>query len=223
MERFILLIVIGFVYWIFQLVSQNKAKGRVDAGPRRPAGPPRDRRIQSEIDDFLNEIGGGRKIEKARDDDIFIEIAPEKERTGTRQPRRPGRSIQRKRSPQPQPVTEPPPADPPVHQRPGSGISERKSPGSTGLGRGVRKHVSEHMREGMVAEHVQEHLAHDVNKSVRQHLGTSFQDQKTQQQVDQSPTTAHAIVKLLYEPSGMRQAIFLSEILSRPKGLRKSS
>ena len=223
MDNFIpiLFVVIAFASWIFNLLSQNKAKGRVDAGPKQPVGPPRDRRIQSEIDVFLKEIGGGRKIENAQDDEIFIEIVPEEERAGRQRPRR---SIQqRQRSPQPQPVTETPQAEPSIHQLPGSDIAERKGPGSSGLGRNVRKHVSEHMREGMVAEHVQEHLAHDVNKSVRQHLGTSGRDQKTQQQVDHSPKKSHAIVRLLHDPSGMRQAILLSEILSPPKGLRRPS
>ena len=223
MDKFILFLVISFAVWIFNLISQNKAKGRVDAGPRRPAGPPRDRRVQNEIDVFLKEIGGGRKIEIAQDDDIFIEIVPEEERIGTQRQRRLGRTFPQQRSLQPQPVTEMPEAQPPVHQRPGSGIAERKGPGSTNLGSDVRQHVSEHMRDGMVAEHVQQHLAHNVNQSVTQHLGTSRRDSKTQQRVDPLPPSPLAIAKLLHNPSGMRQAILLSEILSRPKGLRRSS
>ncbi len=223
MEKLILILVISFAIWIFNLINQSKAKGRVDAGPKRPVGPPRDRRVQNEIDVFLKDIGGGRKIENAQDDDIFIEIVPDEERAVTQQQRRVGRSIQRQRSLQPKPVAETPQAQPPIHQRPGSGIDEREGPGSTDLGGGVRQHVSEHMRDGMVAEHVQQHLTHDVNEGVTQHLGISRRDLKTQQRVEQSPPKVHPIVKLLHNPSGMRQAILLSEVLSPPKGLRRSS
>ena len=223
MDKIILFIVISFAIWIFNLLSQKKAKGQVDAGPKRPVGPPRDKRVQNEIDVFLKEIGGGRKIQDAQDDEIFIEIVPDEERIAAQQRRRVGRTFPQHRSLQPQPVTETPEAQPPVHQRPGSGIAERKGPGSTDLGRDVSQHVSEHMREGMVEEHVQQHLDHDVNESVTQHLGTRFQTPETQRRVDRLPQRTHAIVELLHNPTGLQQAILLSEVLSPPKGLRRST
>jgi hypothetical protein len=223
MDKLILILVISFAVWIFNLLNQNKAKGRVDAGPGRPAGPPRDRRVQNEIDDFLKEIGGGRKIENARDDDIFIEIVPDDERADAQKQRRVRRALSQQRSLQPQPVPETPAAQPPVHKQLGSGIAERKGPGLTGLGGGVSQHVSEHMRTGMVVEHVQQHLGHDFNQIVKEHLGTSSRDLKTPLRVDSLLDITHEIVKLLHNPSGMRQAILLSEVLSPPKGLRRSS
>ena len=142
MDKLILFLVISFVIWIFNLINQNKAKGRVDAGPKRPVGPPRDRRIQNEIDIFLKDIGAGRKIEDAQDDEIFIEIVPDEERIAAQQ-QRVGRTFPQHRSLQPQPVTETPEAQAPIRQRPGSGIAEREGPGSIGLGGGVSQHVSE--------------------------------------------------------------------------------
>ena len=79
------------------------------------------------------------------------------------------------------------------------------------------------MRRGRIAQGVEEHLSHDVDKSVMQHLGTfggrePRQAAKPRQDMLAGPS---AIVELLKSRHGIRQAVILSEILSRPKTRRR--
>ena len=181
----------------------QKAKAQ-DVG--QPVAPRRDRSLQGEIDRFLQEVSG-KSTERAQAEPIeIVEIEPSAAR----------------RDPDSQSAGSSRSSAAPPHRSPGSGIAERKLPGSTNLGSSVREHVSQHMQSGRVAHLVEEHLSHDVDKSVMQHLGT-FGDRKLRQAKPRQDVSGGpgAIVNLLKSRHGIRQAVILSEILSRPKTRRR--
>ena len=67
-------------------------------------------------------------------------------------------------------------------------------------------------------------LGHGVEQSVASHMGPSVGDSRgADVSFDSSDWTAENLVGLLTRPDGMRQAVLVHEILSRPKGRRGRS
>ena len=67
-------------------------------------------------------------------------------------------------------------------------------------------------------------LGHGVEQSVSSHMGPSVGDGRgSDVSFDSSDWTAENLVGLLTRPDGMRQAVLVHEILSRPKGRRGRS
>jgi hypothetical protein len=136
---------------------------------------------------------------------------------------------------QPQRATKPATPDQPVRRladtsRPAIAPAARppEPPRSTTLGAGVGQHVAQHLTGGAeIAAHVQ-HLGADVaqaDERLAAHLQAKFthqvgnlQHQETGQQrkVVRSPA-AQALVDLLRQPGGARQAVIASEIFRRPE------
>jgi hypothetical protein len=84
---------------------------------------------------------------------------------------------------------------------------------TSALGQGVRSHVHEHMEPNRIGAAVE----HDIDSAVRTDLGpTAASDAVTR------AGNIHPLAKALRDPQGVRQAILLNEILSRPKSLRRS-
>lgn len=211
MNNLIIFLVIAFISWIINLVSKNNDEAKAGGGRAPRPEPPRDGRLQNEIDIFLQEVSGQKKGNARVEEDIPMEIVEVEEtpprRRNVRQqpPRRPSRRQEARETSASE------------HNRPGPGVAERQKPGSANLGGGVRQHVSEHLSSGDVESHVEEHLAHDVDQSVQQHLGQF----SVGESVDLGAPGTHPLVSLLRSPSGMRQAILMGEILSPPKSQRK--
>jgi hypothetical protein len=71
---------------------------------------------------------------------------------------------------------------------------------------------------------VEEDLGHGVERSVASHMGSVFDtDVESSAEIWEdggSGVTAEALVGLLSRPEGIRQAVVVQEILSRPKGRR---
>jgi len=93
-------------------------------------------------------------------------------------------------------------------------------------GSGVGAHV-----ESFIGQHVQSHIGkqisdavrNDISDQVRSHLG----DDKNQQAAPAAATThgsaaAGDLLAALRSPQGVRQAILISEVLGKPKALRRS-
>jgi hypothetical protein len=199
----IVVIVIAFVSWISNLISgKNKAQG--GQARRQPRNP----ELASEIDAFLEEVGGGRQDEQAA-----IELVSDEElhdRRGAAQRRRARNEQARRQAAQEQ-----------DHARqPGSGIAGRVGPGSGDLGSNITSHVAEYMEEDHVDGHVAEHLTHSVNEGVGEHLGQFSGGSAAREDAiearDRTPDE-HPIAALLRSPQGVRQAVILTEIFSRPK------
>ena len=92
------------------------------------------------------------------------------------------------------------------------------------IGSGVREHV-----DSYIGDHVKSHMGRDVDahvkkeidERVKSHLGSQSSQavEMTGQPVNEY--AASDLLKALKSPEGVRQAILVSEILSRPKALRR--
>lgn len=93
-------------------------------------------------------------------------------------------------------------------------------------GSGVGSHV-----DSFIGDHVKSHIGHqikesvknDVSDQVRNHLGERSNTDATAAAATAHGSVAAAdILAALRNPAGVRQAILMSEILSKPKALRRS-
>jgi hypothetical protein len=205
-------IVMMFVGWIMNLVNNNKNRPAPAARRRgrRPAQAGGDQ-LQSEIDSFLQEVGGGRRqVEAEEFDDLTIELVPEDEQV--RRPRR-------RRRPQSQP---PKRRSQPVEQVQ-TPLSERHLESTVetdDLGAGLREHLQ------VFKQH--DHIADGVVKDLGRRSGGGASERKTARRPDVGPKTVRGtaasmsdgIIKILRDPATVRQAILISEILSPPKSRR---
>ncbi len=202
---FVIVVVVMILSWIMKVIGGVKQAAPPAPG-RRPQ-PPRGRGggLQREIDRFLREVGGGRK----RSEEVAIEIVPEQERQRPRQ--------------KPRPKNRPLAAQPhenDQHVIPGTNIAQRESIVSKNLGTGLREHLREYMDD-----RVEEHLPHNVEASIAEHLGKftgGAAEQGALGTTHRSSAAARKIVSLLRDPGGIRQAILINEILSRPSTRRHS-
>ena len=198
----IVVIVFAFISWISNLISRKQQGQRGQAGGRPPQ--PRNRELASEIDSFLEEVTGNRPTERAT-----IELVSDEElqqRRGTTRQRR-ARSERFEKKPQ--------------HlERPGSNIAQRKGPGSGNLGSNLTSHLADYMAEDHVDDHVEEHLTHAVDQNVSEHLGSFSGGSSARSEAIESrgrTPDEHPIAAILRSPDGVRQAVILTEILSRPQ------
>ncbi len=202
------IIIIGFLSWLMQTITGQNKRAGAGGRPRQPPRP-RDGRLQSEIDVFLQEVSG----KKPQPDEVEIEIVPEPER-------RPRRVVKQKRPKRPQQARRSEKQREKPRSRPGSKIAQRKGPGSEHFGEEVSDHAEQ--LGGDVRSHVQQHMGDRVGESVETHLGSR---RPAPEVVDlhlpgTSLALAQEMITLLRDPAGVRQAIILNEILSPPKGLR---
>lgn len=109
---------------------------------------------------------------------------------------------------------------------PKKGSANASPGGPKTFGSGVGAHV-----ESFIGQHVQSHIGkqisdavrNDISDQVRSHLG----DDKNQQAAPTAATThgsaaAGDLLAALRSPQGVRQAILISEVLGKPKALRRS-
>jgi len=211
---FLLFVAFAFLSWLINAVGAKNKKNQPNRARRQPQRPPRgrDKQLQNEIDQFLAQVKGRAAGEKPLD---VVEIRE-------RKPRR------RPVSKQPPPL----PEKPARKQKPGNRLSKQHLRDSEKeLGSSVRKHLAAHMEPDNVDLQVENYLAHDVQASVSEHLGRfAAEESKTTATRLETTTgvtspavgvTPAAMLQLLQSPQGIRQAILLSEILQRPRALRR--
>lgn len=218
----VIFVIIAIIGAIMNWIGGAKKPPGQPAVPNRPRRPPRprDRRLQNEIDNFLQEITG-KKVQQEEAVEV-VDIEPPPPRRVARRPAgrpQPAANLQ-KTPPRPEPAQ--------PHQKPGTGIASRKGPGSKDLGAGVKKHLAEHMQAGRVTSHVEQYLDHEIDAGVAAHLGAFSAEQSKQGKTLASVSVravplAVSVVGLLRDPVGVRQAIIASEILSPPKCRRGQS
>src|SRR5690606_36511488 len=157
----VIFLLISFIGWIINMINAQNPPPAPNRGPqRRPRA--RDRKVQNEIEQFLQEAMGnkGARAEVPDDEIEVVEAAPQRRAPTPRRPaQRPAQTPQR-------PLVEQSPQERP---RPAGGATSQPFTPST-LGSSVASHVKDHMRERVTQETTQ-HLPHAVNQNVAQHLG----------------------------------------------------
>lgn len=96
--------------------------------------------------------------------------------------------------------------------------------------RNVGSGVSEHV-DSFIGDHVRSHMGRDVDnfvkrdidERVKSHLGSQSSKPVEMSASDTGSVAAEGILSVLKTPAGVRHAILVNEILSRPKSLRKNS
>jgi len=190
----LIIFTISVLSWIVNLVQGNQQ----NQAPR-PKNRPRDP-VQSELEKFLQEVVGGK-------------AQPERKRPPQPLPQqKPSRAANEKKggkakSPQSRPArTET------AMQRPGERAAASHLQTST-LGQGIRSHVLEHLDSNRIGATAQQDLASTARGDLRPDATSDALSRAG---------NIHPLAKALRDPQGVRQAILLNEILSRPKSLRRN-
>lgn len=227
-------VIISFIGWLSNLVAGQQK-------PQRPANAPRprrpqDKRIRDEIDAFLQEAAGQQKrppprpAPPRREEVLAVDEPPQRAPAPRPQPprRQPVRPPQPPR-PAPEPAAAASPSPPPGATRrvPGQELAQRHI-GPTAVGSEVQQHVRQHMAE-RVATIAQQDVRPTVPQSVFQHLGSVPGQQLTgptqgavsPSAVARDATPAAELIALIQRKKGLQQAFLLTEILQRPKSLRR--
>ena len=186
---------VSVLSWFVNLVQGDKPKGAP-----RPKNRPRDP-VQSELEKFLQEVVGGKgQPEKKRPTPPPV---PQQKQPRAANEKKGGKSKSQQQRPA---KTET------ASQRPGERAAASHLQMSA-LGQGVRSHLHDHMEPNRIGAAVQQ----DIDAAVRKDLGpTAASDAIVR------AGNIHPLAKALRDPQGVRQAILLNEILSRPKSLRRS-
>ena len=194
--------IIGLIIFTVSVLSWfvNIIQGNQQNRAPRPKDRPRDP-AQSELEKFLQEVVGNKG-------------QPEKRRPATPPvpQQKQSRAANDKRGGKAKPQQQRPVKTESASQRPGERAAASHLQTSA-LGQGVRSHLHDHMEPNRIGAAVQQ----DIDSAVRQDLGSDA----TSDAVTRAGNI-HPLAKALRDPQGVRQAILLNEILSRPKSLRRS-
>lgn len=208
----IVFVVIAFLSWVSNLLSNSSnppARPAENPRPARPAQPaqvarPRDDRLQDEIDIFLREVGG-KKAEKTADVEA-VEIVEFEDAV----PPRTDYDPDAKRLPR-------------TRKAHVSTIAGRSLAGPEEVGGGIKARIAEHKQDRLG---VNLPLGHGIEASVNEHLG-HFTGQSLTSSVESSVAETNVgspitqrVITLLNDPEGVRQAILVSEILAPPLARR---
>lgn len=199
MEKLIIfLIFIGFSA-IRGMIKTANEKAERERLLQKPADPDRKQRVQSEIESFLAEVRGENPQQ----------AEAQSQRTAERQERRRRKAEAKRRQEEEQKKQQ---TRRPVSLR-SAGQEESRLTSS------VTSHVSQYM-----APHLGSLTASAQQSSLKQHVSGGEADMPST--VLASPaaaTPARAVVALLKDPVGVRNAILVNEILSRPRTLRRQA
>jgi hypothetical protein len=152
--------------------------------------------VQAEIDRFLQQVRGG--VGQAAENAVERPVEPAEQLVA-----------------QPEPQT--------ARSAESHGLSKRHVIGDRHIDTDVDDHVVEHLPKGRLADLVEEDLGNGFERSLSSRIGTAFDTGVESAEIWEeggSGLTAEALVGLLTRPEGVRQAVVLQEILSRPKGRR---
>lgn len=193
-----IVLIISVISWIVNLIQGNTPKGK-------PVKRPRPQQIE-ELEQFLQ----------------ATVAAPEREREKKRPaPNRQNRPAGEKRSNKPkQSQSQRPNAQRPASQqrpaqldRPGTRLAQSHL-SQTAMGQGGRSNIGPQAVDDSVKKDVDLAVQRDINDAVSRDIGVDGTLSVTQVQA------VHPLIQALRNPQGVRQAILLNEVLSRPKSLR---
>ncbi len=106
--------------------------------------------------------------------------------------------------------------------KPASKSTPAAAPRGSGVGSHVDSYISQHVKSH-IGQQIGDAVKNDISDQVRSHLG----DDKNKPTAPGAATThgsaaAGDLLSALRSPQGVRQAIIISEVLGRPKSLRRS-
>ena len=194
--------IFGLIVFTISVLSWfvNLVKGDRQNQAPRPKNRPRDP-VQGELEKFLQEVVGNKgQPEKKRPTPPPV---PQQKQPRAANDKKGGKAKQQQQRPAKTETT---------LQRPGERAAASHLQTSA-LGQGVRSHLRDHMEPNRIGAAVQQ----DIDSAVRKDLGSDA----TSDAVHRAGNI-HPLAKALRDPQGVRQAILLNEILSRPKSLRRS-
>jgi hypothetical protein len=203
--------IIVFIAVVSGIVSSIKESMAAKAKPRNVPKAGQSSRAQSEIAAFLGASPAPTQQQRPQAQQRPPQQRPVKQQTGPQQQTASQRQPkQRKPQRTPGTVAPSPPADRTRVERP---------PGSA-----VREHV-----ESYIGAHVKAHMGRDVDafvkkdidERVKSHLGSQSSQAVEMAAPSVGDQAATDLLKALKSPEGVRQAILVSEILSRPRALRR--
>lgn len=191
--------IIGLIIFTVSVLSWlvNIVQGNQQNQAPRPKNRPRDP-AQNELEQFLQEVVGNQG-------------QPEKKRPAPPVPQqKQPRATNDKKGGKAKPQQQRPAKAESATQRPGERAAASHLQTSA-LGQGVRSHLHDHMEPNRIGAAVQQ----DIDSAVRKDLGSDA----TSDSIHRAGNI-HPLARALRDPQGVRQAILLNEILSRPKSLR---
>ncbi|MFO1005363.1 MAG: hypothetical protein U0929_05340 [Planctomycetaceae bacterium] len=207
---------ISLFAWISNVLKKNQEEQiRRNASQKRP----KDQKVRREIEEFLQQQRTGRPSNRSNEviETDFVEVVDES--PNRRRPTpvvQPTKTPKANRKPAPQKSRAPTPSKtpPPQPQRSPVGNLSRAP-----LGADLREHVSQVMAERVKAQADRDlpHLASSVAEQVREDLGEFSVSKKA----TAPRSTAIPLIQMLSNPQTARQAVLMSEIMGRPKALRK--
>lgn len=205
----ILIFIVLRVVFSISKANENAQKKK----PRVQADPGRKQRVQSEIEAFLSEVSGNKQPSEQDDAELARRRqkqqrrkAEAKRRQQEEQQRRQAHGEKRRREQQ-------------------ASTSKSRHKGERKVGSGVAAHVDQ-----FIGQHVSEHINNDVEEyvdativdSVEEHLGDRRLEMPTMATSSvETSLAAASVAKMLRNPEGVRSAIIVNEILSRPRPLRR--
>jgi len=202
-------VVIIFLSWIVNLIGGQKKAQAPKARGQQNRPRPGQERLQNEIEVFLQEVQGRKKPENKPVAQAPPELPP---RQPEARPKRSRQPQQRKRPSTAQRPKKPARSKAPLAQSPAS--TEIKNPE---LGTGVGGLKDRHL-DSKIDQSVSEHMTH------LDHLEPGIAPaNRAAASGERSNAASQQIGNLLRDPAGVRQAILLNEILSRPVGMRPRS
>lgn len=196
----VFLVIIGFSV-VKALINTAQEKAKAEQLRQRQAGvggPDRKRTVQSEIDAFLQDASPPAPQPSQKTESLQARERRDRRRRQAEIKKRDGEK-----------------------KRQQDGLSKSRQPGSRNIGSGVAKHVDQYINK-----HVDNYLDHDVEEYVEESIVDSVNIDFGKRPMSPAPTTtakknkaAESVAALLKDPIGVRNAILVNEILSRPRVL----
>ncbi|MEZ6059596.1 MAG: hypothetical protein R3C19_04470 [Planctomycetaceae bacterium] len=223
---FLIIIGISAIRGMMKNAEDKAAKARRMAAGGNLA-PERKQRVQSEIEAFLSEVGAAPAKPAQPRQPLAARPTAASPSAQVSRPPRPERqqpAPPKQRKPRPSPaVRQPERPKPRVAQQ--SVTKRAPLAARQQVGTGIGSHVDQY-----ISQHVSQHLDHDVDESVtadivnsvNSHLGSRDREMPALTGNRQAASPAGDIVRLLRNPEGIRQAILINEVLTRPRALRRS-
>ena len=200
-------LIVFLVIIVFKVIQSVAKKATENAERQRRmaqrGNPDRKRRVQNEIEAFLSNVGGTNRPPQQKNEEARQRRERQKQQAIAKRRQQEERRRRREAAAaQKQSHRE-------QEHRVGSGINEH-------VDEYINKHVSEH-----IDNDVEEYVEATIIDNVEEHLGVRTEEMPaTTTAGSESSAAAEAVAAMLRNPEGVRNAILLNEILTRPRTLR---